>query len=647
MSKDFASAIELSAALLGFNPSIEKDIRSIEQGTVASIFMTHSPKSLKSLSDLTNIYETNIKLLESRFVFVSYEYLEFEESTKNFKKHLVLIRPTSLKNEDAQKAIQLCNEYSLISLIRFLNYFLNYKELNFIKNSSILMQQMKEHILYTDSIDKDIIIEMILRFFSYSLDVYLNQLNINQKLLNFLYNFSTKPSKEIYDYLVSNKEMDEESKQYLLEKGQYPLLMELSKKFLYYYPNFKKTIFFDEETEDFLLSKNELEFFLEIAKEILLRLIYYIQTDFEPKNTNPSWDDIFSLLNSHPSLLSEEWPNVKELIETVNTLIHICEEFDGIRFNILIEGLVQIFLKKLNMNFSFEILSFENFTIPNTFLENLDTNKQDIFFQFIKKLRSNPELIVYESKSQSKDKSYYCIYKTNIPQCFIRNKHHRNLIHLMLKNSGYINGIYDFLLDISQKNKKTSLPQMIIDEQIKLHHAIKEWEKQNQKKSKKSFFLLLWNWLQKLFGITSQEQEKEGYFLPQPETYQINKNKPIQKRKLQIPKEKMRLIPEKIEKAIEFIERQHKGLIWVEELAYALHYKDIEELYTILYYDKQQKYEEIKPLKNIKYLFIRKENLYNIQWLNQTIEMLQSSSKLPHQSVLLEYLLEIKKTLTE
>ncbi len=640
MQKDFASAIELNAVLIGFNPSIEKDIRSIEQGTVASIMMTHSPKSLKKISDLTNIYETNLKLLESRFVFISYEYLEFEQSTKNLKKNLVLIRPTSLKKEDAEKAIQLCNEYSLISVIRFLYY----KELNFNNNSQILMQQIKENIFSKNTSTKSGILETIHKFFSYSLNVFFNQLKINQNLWNFLYNLLTKSSKEIYDYLINNKEMDEQSKQYLLEKGQRPLIVELSNKFLFYYPTLERTLLINEETEEISVSQNELEFFLEIAKEIFISLIRYLQSDFDSENFDLNWNTIFSVLNSHPSIYSEElWPNVKELLETVHHLIHICEEFEVIRSNILLEELVKIFLKKFNMNFSLEVISLENFEIPKSFLENLNTEKHNIFFQIIKRLKSNPELIVYESKSQSKEKLYYCIYKINIPQCFIRNKHQRNLIHLILKNSGYVNGIYDFLLDINQKNK-LSLPQKIIEEQVKLHQAIKEWEK--QKKPKKSLFVLLWNWLKKLFAIAPNEQDQEGHFLPANQVVQENKTKLIQKRKTQIPKEKMKTIPERIEKAIEYIERQHQGLIWIDELSLALNHKDIEELYSILYYDKEQKYEEIKPLKNIKYLFIRKSNLYNIQWLNKTIEMLQSSSKLPHQSVLLDYLLEIKKTLT-
>lgn len=636
---NFVSSIEISASLLGLNPSIEKDIRNIEQGTTACLLMTHSPKSLKKISDFAYLDEFNATLLENRNVITHYEYLEFDQSTKNLIKYKVYIRPLSLKKEDAEKAIKLCEEYSLISLARYLLYL----EENFNQNSSILAEQIKENIIFTNRITKNSIIEMINRLFSYSLIKFFELLNLEKKLQNYLLNFSNKTSKEIHDFLYTNKEFDENLKNYLIQKKDYPLLCKLSENFYYYYPLLNNLIELDQNSEEIQYKKTELEVFLDISKQILIYLIDFLDSNFLKENSNPSFNTIFQFLNSHPSLQSEElWPNVKEFLNLIHNLIDICEGFNLIRSELVIEETIKTFIKKLEFKFDFYHLTLENFSIPKI-LENVyKQNKEKFFYTFIDKLKKNPEIIVYKSKTNVQLENYYIIYKFNIPKCFINNKNQRNFIHLVLKNSGYLNGIYDFLIEPSKIYSGT-IPEILKNEQKNLRLAIQEWEKQKQKKLKKSIFQIFLDWIKKIFGFSTKKETIE-------ETPDIQKNiqksePKVIKRKKNIPKEKLKTIPEKIEKAIQFIERQHDGLIWIDELSYVLNFKDTEQLSSILYYDKQQKYEEVKPLKSIKYLFIRKDNLYNLEWLESTIKKLESSSKLPHQTILLEYLQNLKNNL--
>lgn len=636
---NFVSSIELNASLLGLNPSIEKDIRNIEQGTTACLLMTHSPRSLKKISDFVYLDEFNATLLENRNVITHYEFLEFDQSTKNLVKNKVYIRPLSLKREDAEKAIKLCEEYSLISLGRYLVYL----EENFNKNSSILMNQIKENIIFTNTITKNSIIEMINRLFSYSLTKLFELLNLEKKLENYLLNFSMKSSKEIHDYLLTNKEFDENLKNYLILKKDYPLICQLSENFYYYYPLLNNLIEIDPSSEEIQFKKTELEVFLDVSKQILIFLVDFLDSNFLKENPNPNFNIIFQFLNSHPSLQSEElWPNLKEFLNLIHNLINICEGFNFILSELVIEESIKIFLKKLEYKFEFYHLTLENFSIPKT-LENIyKQNKEKFFYTFIEKLKKNPEIIVYRSKTNVHLENYYTIYKFNIPRCFINNKNQRNFIHLVLKNSGYLNGIYDFLIEPS-KIYSENLPDILKNEQKNLRIAIQEWERQNRKKSKKSIFQIFIDWIKKILGLSPKKETTAE--TPQKEKVIQKKEPTIIKRKKNIPKEKLKTIPEKIEKAIQFIERQHDGLIWIDELSYVLNFKDIEQLSSILYYDKQQKYEEIKPLKSIKYLFVRKDNLYNIEWLENTIKKLQSGSKLPHQTILLEYLQNLKNNL--
>jgi len=141
--KDFLTSFELSSALLGLNPSIEKDIRLIEQATTATLHLTQSPKSLRTLDSLQHIDENVLKILKNRGVLTSYEYLSFENN--QLSKKIVLIRPNSLKMDDVERIKKLCDESSAIS---FLNY-LYLKEKRWIQENQKLGEQMKENIVYS------------------------------------------------------------------------------------------------------------------------------------------------------------------------------------------------------------------------------------------------------------------------------------------------------------------------------------------------------------------------------------------------------------------------------------------------------------------------------------------------------------------
>jgi len=114
--KDFLTSFELSSALLGLNPSIEKDIRLIEQATTATLHLTQSPKSLRTLDSLQHIDENVLKILKNRGVLTSYEYLSFENN--QLSKKIVLIRPNSLKMDDVERIKKLCDESSAISFFK-------------------------------------------------------------------------------------------------------------------------------------------------------------------------------------------------------------------------------------------------------------------------------------------------------------------------------------------------------------------------------------------------------------------------------------------------------------------------------------------------------------------------------------------------
>jgi len=633
--KDFLTSFELSSALLGLNPSIEKDIRLIEQATTATLHLTQSPKSLRTLDSLQHIDENVLKILKNRGVLTSYEYLSFENN--QLSKKIVLIRPNSLKMDDVERIKKLCDESSAIS---FLNY-LYLKEKRWIQENQKLGEQIKENIVYSKEINRSTILDMILRFETYSIESHLDIYDLEKRILLFIIQKLENSSQEVYNYFINNKELPEEVKQFLLDRGDLPLLVSIRDVFHLLFPNYKYYVHVDEEGNLKIL-KTELDYLKDAAKEIFYRLAKFLSPEKDYENAN--FNDYYFLFSQHPSLQSNDtWPNLFSFINSVEKLIKLCENLDNLKKDILIENYLNQFIKNLNMNFEPYFFSLSNFQIPDMLKKYINEQEREKIYKIIvEKLSKNKELIVYRSKLNPTEQGYYVIFKYNIPKAFIENANRRSFIHLMLKNSGYPSGIYDFVLDTTNK----SLPDLLLKEQQQLNKAIKEWEKEIEKKNKKGILQIIFEWILKLLGILKDTSIKEQVIKEtvKEDNLSISRSKKTTYREY-IPEYRLKKIPEKIEKAIGFIERQYNGLIWIDELSYVLEFKDLERLNSIIYYDKDQRFLEIKPLKNIKPLFIRKENLQNQQWVQQTIDFLKNSSNLPHQVALLEFLENYKNNL--
>jgi len=633
--KDFLTSFELSSALLGLNPSIEKDIRLIEQATTATLHLTQSPKSLRTLDSLQHIDENVLKILKNRGVLTSYEYLSFENN--QLSKKIVLIRPNSLKMDDVERIKKLCDESSAISLLNYLYL----KEKRWIQENQKLGEQIKENIVYSKEINRSTILDMILRFETYSIESHLDIYDLEKRILLFIIQKLENSSQEVYNYFINNKELPEEVKQFLLDRGDLPLLVSIREEFHLLFPNYKYYVQVDEEGNLKIL-KTELDYLKDAAKEIFYRLAKFLSPEKDYENAN--FNDYYFLFSQHPSLQSNDtWPNLFSFINSVEKLIKLCENLDNLKKDILIENYLNEFIKNLNMNFEPYFFSLSNFQIPDMLKKYINEQEREKIYKIIvEKFSKNKELIVYRSKLNPTEQGYYVIFKYNIPKAFIENANRRSFIYLMLKNSGYPSGIYDFVLDTTNK----SLPDLLLKEQQQLNKAIKEWEKEIEKENKKGVLQIIFEWILKLLGILKDTSIKEQVIKEtlKEDNVSISRSKKTTYREY-IPEYRLKKIPEKIEKAIGFIERQYNGLIWIDELSYVLELKDIERLNSIIYYDKDQRFLEIKPLKNIKPLFIRKENLQNQQWVQQTIDFLKNSSNLPHQVALLEFLENYKNNL--
>ncbi|MCB1322032.1 MAG: hypothetical protein KDK34_17370, partial [Leptospiraceae bacterium] len=85
-------------------------------------------------------------------------------------------------------------------------------------------------------------------------------------------------------------------------------------------------------------------------------------------------------------------------------------------------------------------------------------------------------------------------------------------------------------------------------------------------------------------------------------------------------------IPAKVQKAIDYVDRNFKGIIWIDEVLLTLGTVKYtaDQIGDYLYYDKQNRYIEVKPLINIRRVFLRRENEGDPRWVQATIDYLEN-----------------------
>ncbi len=339
---DLLSNFELPAALIGLNPSVEKDIKLIEQATSA-FFVTYSVFNLQTLESLEHIDNNIMNLLEKRNAIISYQYFQYESSRHFLKKNIVLIRPVSLKMDDVERVKKVCNDFSLISLLQYLRF----KEQKYFENSSLMANQIVENILTQNKNLRNAILDMILKFESYSLESVLSMFDVPEKIQNYMIQFLYKHPKEILDYLISYKELDNDTKKYLSNRNE-SILFELNTDFHILYPDKKFLIQFSNDEYKMIVS--EPESLLNVAKTILLKLISYIEVKEEKEIENQNFEQIYQVLSRHPSLHSQEsWPGLSRFLESTNLLIQLCNQLNLHRKEELINYFYYQILEKINI----------------------------------------------------------------------------------------------------------------------------------------------------------------------------------------------------------------------------------------------------------------------------------------------------------
>ncbi|MEQ8351825.1 MAG: hypothetical protein RH862_10095 [Leptospiraceae bacterium] len=631
-SPDLISSTDLKSLLLSFSPGAEREITQVEKG-VQNFFMFHqSPRALVKLPDLKILSENDLKNLEAREVLRIGHYLEYSDEEQKLQLQKVAIRPASLKGDQVDKIMRACVRTGLSSVMRYIRHR-DYRILEQ-ERSGQLGPQLREHLLLSpESLqDRTAFVQQLGRLESVSFESLLEvETEAPRSYIDEIVRILAKPQEELRAELELEKEKFQESFELMDQRPERPVLYSLRRDFHLVYPPGMAMVDFGEDS--FTERVTESEWIHRIFVETAGRIIHFLMPDIDVEKGDMG-AGYLAELSRHPSFTAgESWPGGLEFLEALDRLIQLSQGLRTVRAEVLLSFVYQQALNMLNMKFEPIHFNQESFQ-PNEQVAQKFSDKKKIYDAVMSRFRKDSEVLVSVDR-RSDSSGAYLLFRSNLARAFIRNKDRRSFLHLMAKEGGMGSGIYDALLDMNMPGLDTE----ILSEQRELTEAIKKWEDELEKERKKKerkgrgFFARFLDWLLSLFGMMpSPERRPENggpASIEELAESQEAENE-ARKRKKQNgrsgPKARTHLIPPNVSRAASYVERANHGLIWLDDVVKALNSVkfDMNNTGDLLYYDQQDRFDEIRPLMKHRRLFIRKENLDNPEWLSNTASWLDN-----------------------
>lgn len=618
----FLSSAELQAALVGMNPSAMKDIVQIEDGTTAALQITHSIRSLKSADQLFGTKQ-EIQTLINRSIVSEYKWLDYQPELGGLKTRVSLFRPPSLKVIDAEKIEQECDDLTALCLVSYLAH-IEISNLKEIKSLQAFQNLSERHQ----------IVEAFGRLESNSIEALLESYDLPNQTIQRIIQKLSRPSSDLLLSIQSSREIPAGVIQAVQDRIQYSLLYMLTNQQHILFPNPMLLVQLnnDQSIEDDLIEhESEAEWLYQAYLQTAEALALLTEPDVDISDYN----QLQIFFNQHSSLQSiEAWPGIDSFHQSFRKLHDLVDLIMKIRLEIAIDLSYKEMTRPLNMQLQPLALTASSISPPASLLRRIP-NIEQIFKLFVNRAMQDPEILVHQSSRGD----YFFLFRSNLVQAFIDYKNQRNLLHLMAKQNGIEEGIYDFV----KQNANLSESAKRLQEELLI--AIRRWEEDRRKellkkeRAKQGIIQRIINWFFSLFGLGIQTKTDLSNI---DQTLSEAPTGTIRPKRLRpaAPMNHRRLIPKQVERAIEYIERKYDGLIWLDDLVDSLASPNLnsDAVGDILYYDREQRFKEIRSIAKIKRVFIRMENLEDSNWLNQTIERLESTPGLPHHISLLEYL---------
>ena len=264
-------------------------------------------------------------------------------------------------------------------------------------------------------------------------------------------------------------------------------------------------------------------------------------------------------------------------LQCYGALIRHVRSVREVRKEFLIDLVTQETVYKLNMQFEPVLLRPDTFEVGDAFVDSY-IPREELFKAVCEKMKSLEDVAFMEERRVSAEdpgkRGAYFIFRANLPQAFIRFPNRRNYIQLFCRSNGLSKGVYDLLIDVT----KGVTPEGVVDEQIALSRAIREWEDEQEKERLRKeragmgIIARLVLFFRNLFGLgevpagrrsddADGPADDEGTEGGGPGAAKKSSKRRKPSKVIKGPREKELVVPARVQKAVDYVERNFKGLI--------------------------------------------------------------------------------------
>lgn len=666
-TQDMIGDQELKVLMLQFNPGAFKDIDLIEKGVENYFLFNQSPFALTKIEQLQHLKLHDLKFLEERKGIQSYQFLHFQKEIRELQIANVIIRPASLKADQIVKVKRGCILQSVAAVLEML-YARDQFILNASKNSEI---EDWVHRNYLNVDDKGVQINLSDSKFleksmqnleSLSLEFLLGRLQIRGDLFSNIFQLLNQKPGEILNQLSIIK-VEPEVLQAIEKRGSRPPLLQLHPRFHLFQPSLDELLSFrhasKEKGEEGKFTELEIIFdlFTIIARKILLQILPGEESSWIELTGNFQAERYLEELKKHPAFtFGKSWAGGGDFIKSYEVLLQTVRALEHLKK----ESLINLITAENLFRFkeSKEPIHFDlsNFEVDDAAIKSVGMSRVELFREVLERIRAREDFLKKERKSANGETiGLMILAKAMILRAFVEIRSRRTSVHNLIRQNGYSRGIYEFLKEVSDVKDG----QVAVDEQIRLSKAIAEWEEDTEKErirsenASKSILERIIEFILSLFGIkfspkerevTSKGQVKRDFKNTETNHTSHESSKPKKKKSLGVivgPKEKEMLIPARVQKAIDYVDRKNNGLIWLDEVVAAVSSPEFgkDKVADLIYYDQKRRYLEIRAMNQVRHVFIRRELESDPAWIQTTLDYMDNvSAKKPEFSALADTL---------
>ncbi|MBW0433290.1 hypothetical protein HGB47_06645 [Leptospira yasudae] len=665
--QDMIGDQELKVLMLQFNPGAFKDIDLVEKGVENYFLFNQSPFALTKIEQLQHLKLHDLKFLEERRGIQSYQYLLFQKEIRELQIVNVIIRPASLKADQIVKVKRGCLLQSVAAILEMLHARDQFI-LNVSKNSEI-EDWVHQNYLNVDEkgmpinlADSKFLEKSMQNLESLSLEALLSRLQVRGDLFSNIFQMLNQKPGEILNQLSLIK-VEPEVLPVLEKRGSRAPLLQLHPRFHLFQPSLDELLSFrhapKEKDEPGKITELEIIFdlFTVIARKILLQLLPGEDSTWIELTGNSQAERYVQELKKHPAFTSgKNWMGGGDFIKAYEVLLQTVRTLENLKKESLInlitgENLFRFKESKEPVNFD-----LANFEADDAAIKSVGMSRTELFREVLERIRGREDFLKKERKSAGGEvMGLMILAKSMILRAFIEVRQRRTSVHNLIRQNGYPRGIYEFLREVTDVKDG----QAAVDEQIRLSKAIAEWEEDTEKerirseRASKSILERIIEFILGLFGIklTPKEREVPSRTQARKETKSSDSDsstsepvKPKKKMSLGVivgPKEKEMIVPARVQKAIDYVDRKNNGLIWLDEVVVAVSSPEFgkDKVADLIYYDQKRRYLEIRAMNQVRHVFIRRELESDPSWIQTTLDYLDNvSAKKPEFSALADTL---------